>query len=127
MSGALVDTAERKSIVRVVRSAPVEYKKIYTSKVSANGQITVPKEVREKYGWQPGDTLVFTPQQDGFAIHKRASLREEMVGWRKSLSQETDEMIKKTAGWTLKQYHEYFDSLPENITEMEEKYGFKKA
>lgn len=122
----MISEVETMPIVRVVADKSITKKKTYTLKMSANGQITIPKEMREDLGWHPGDVLVFIPQKKSFSVHKRVSLREEMVNWRKSLSRETNEMIKKTAGWTLNQYHEYFDNLPENVEEMEREYGLKK-
>lgn len=121
----LTDVIEQKPIVRIVTRRPVERKKTYSLKMSSNGQITIPKEMREDLDWCPGDVLVFTPQKEGFEVSKRMGLREEMATWRQGLSKETNEMIKKTAGWTIGQYHEYFDNLPENIAEMEREYGLK--
>lgn len=100
-----------------------EQKKRYYLKMSANGQITIPKELREEMDWGAGDVLIFAPRKDGFEIYKQLSLREEMVTWRQGLSPKTKSMIKKTAGWTINQYHDYFDNLPENVAEIERKYG----
>lgn len=121
-----VATVDQMPMVRVATGAPVKRKKIYTLTMSANGQFTLPKELREELDLHPGDALILTPRTEGFMMHKRVGLREEMAEWRKGLSKETNEMIKKTAGWTLNQYHEYFDNLPENIAEMEREYGFKE-
>ena len=39
-----------------------------TGKVTSKGQVTIPKEVRERVGLRPGDHLRFTVTKDG-AIH----------------------------------------------------------
>ena len=117
-----VIVAERGRIGAKVRR---KEKKEYHSKISANGQITLPKEIRESLDGGPGDVMVFVPTEGGVLIHKKKGLREELEEWRKGLSTETRELIKKTAGWTLDQYHEYFDNLPENGSEMERYYGIK--
>lgn len=121
-----VATVDQVPMVRVATGAPVKRKRIYTLTMSANGQFTLPKELREELDLHPGDTLILTPRTEDFVMHKRVGLREEMAEWRKGLSKETNEMIKKTAGWTLNQYHEYFDNLPENVAKMEREYGFKE-
>lgn len=121
-----VATVDQMPMVRVATGAPVKRKKIYTLTMSANGQFTLPKELREELDLHPGDALILTPRTEDFVMHKRVGLREEMAEWRKGLSKETNEMIKKTAGWTLNQYHEYFDNLPENVAKMEREYGFKE-
>lgn len=97
----------------------------YMLKMSANGQITIPKEVREEMDWRVGDKLTFVPAENGFSLYKQRSLRDEMKEWRESLSPETKSMIKKMAGWTMAQYHEHFDNLPKNIEARERRYGFK--
>ncbi len=49
-------------------------------KVQARGQVTIPKEIREAAGVQPGDTLLFTAEAKGefhvIVIPKRSSLNE---------------------------------------------------
>lgn len=102
-----------------------EQKRSYHLKISANGQVTIPKEMREELDWHPGDVLVFAPRKEGFEIYKQLSLREEMASWRQRLSPKTKDMIQKMAGWTISQYHDYFDGLPENVAEMERQYGLK--
>ena len=121
----ITSTIERQPIVRIMADKQLENKKTYSLKMSPNGQVTIPKEMREELDWHPGDVLVFSPRKDGFAVSKRLGLREEVTKWRQGLSQEANDLIKKTAGWTINQYHEYFDNLPENIAKMEEEYGIQ--
>jgi len=40
------------------------------SRVTSKGQVTVPKEVREKMGLKPGDEVDFEETQDGVLISK---------------------------------------------------------
>jgi AbrB family looped-hinge helix DNA binding protein len=36
--------------------------------MTVKGQVTVPKELRDAYGWRPGDQVAFMPDQDGVRI-----------------------------------------------------------
>ncbi len=45
-------------------------KEQYVTKVSAKGQITLPKELREKYGLKEGDYLLLFPQGQGLRLEK---------------------------------------------------------
>lgn len=120
-------TVMEKPETEISVTLPKRQTKRYVLKMSANGQITIPKEMREELGWQVGDTLTFVPVENGVGLHKQQSLRDEMKEWRENLSLETKSMIKKMAGWTMEQYHEHFDNLPENIEERERRYGFKAS
>lgn len=44
-------------------------------KMSKKGQIVIPKEIREKFGIQPGDALIFDIQEDKIVIEK---IKEKM-------------------------------------------------
>lgn len=44
-----------------------------TSRVTDKGQTTIPKELREKYGIEPGDTVVWEETDAGIAIQKVVS------------------------------------------------------
>lgn len=97
-------------------------------------QITVPSVVRKALGLVPGDPVEFEIES-GRTVLRRAETHEERVKrafekldeWRNSLPDETKELIKKHAGWTVNQYHEYYDRLPETKAYLEEKYGVKVA
>lgn len=39
--------------------------KVPSSKITSKGQITVPKDVRDALGVQPGDRIAFTIKRDG--------------------------------------------------------------
>jgi len=44
-----------------------------TSRISAKGQVTIPKQIREKIGLQPGDYVAYE-LHDGVAILRKAEL-----------------------------------------------------
>ena len=55
-----------------------------TVRVQAKGQVTIPKEIREKLNLQPGDLVVFVDTDDGVMVKPAAvvtddSLREEVT------------------------------------------------
>jgi AbrB family looped-hinge helix DNA binding protein len=41
------------------------------ARITSQGQITVPKAVRDQMGAKPGDVLEFEPQRDGFMLRHR--------------------------------------------------------
>jgi AbrB family looped-hinge helix DNA binding protein len=41
-----------------------------TSRVTDKGQTTIPKELRQKYGIEPGDTVIWDDTDDGIVIRK---------------------------------------------------------
>ena len=41
-----------------------------TSTMTVKGQVTVPKEFRDEFGWKPGDAMAFVHQKDGVKIVK---------------------------------------------------------
>lgn len=71
-------------------------------RVQAKGQVTIPKEFREKLNLQPGDQVVFVDTEDGVIIKPAVvvtndSLREEMTfvirSVRERFSEYTEEEI----------------------------------
>lgn len=40
------------------------------SRVTSKGQVTIPKEIREELGLQPGDELRFEATDEGFVLRK---------------------------------------------------------
>lgn len=105
---------------------------VVTTTMSKAYQITVPSMIRKALGLEPGDPVDLKMEQ-GQAVLKRAETREEQVRrvfaeldeWREGLSDETKAKIKKHAGWTINQYHDYYDNLPETKAYLKEKYGTK--
>lgn len=39
-----------------------------TSTMTVKGQVTVPKELREAFGWKAGDEVAFVEEEDGVKI-----------------------------------------------------------
>ena len=56
-----------------------------TTQVTGKGQTTIPKPLREKYGIEPGDKVVWIEDEDGITVRKRnddhdaAFLAEDMT------------------------------------------------
>lgn len=102
--------------------------------LSAGYQFTAPSVLRKALDLKPGDKIVFDTDKEQITVEKAESHEErvkrafaELDEWRDGLSDESKELIKKYAGWTVRQYHEYFDNLPETKAYVEEKYGAKVA
>lgn len=45
-----------------------------TSRVTDKGQTTIPKSLREKYGIEPGDEVVWIEADDGITLRKKGDL-----------------------------------------------------
>lgn len=46
-------------------------------RVTTKGQVTIPKDVREELGIEPGDEVAFAEADDGYVIQKQAPTTEE--------------------------------------------------
>ncbi|WP_225332667.1 AbrB/MazE/SpoVT family DNA-binding domain-containing protein [Halomicrobium urmianum] len=46
-------------------------------RVTSKGQVTIPKEIREELGIDPGDEVAFEPTDGGYEIRKRAPTTED--------------------------------------------------
>lgn len=111
-----------------------ENEQTVTTTMSKAYQITVPSIVRKALGLMPGDSVDLKVEK-GRAILRKAETREEQVKamleefdqlnkqHRKRMTPEQKKFAKMAAGWTVNQYHEYFDSLPEAKAYIKEKYG----
>lgn len=42
-----------------------------STRITKKGQATIPKELRDKYGLEPGDEVVWVDTDDGIVIKKR--------------------------------------------------------
>jgi len=42
-----------------------------STRITEKGQATIPKELREKYGLEPGDEVVWMDTEDGIVVKKR--------------------------------------------------------
>ena len=45
-----------------------------TTRVTDKGQTTIPKPLREKYGIEPGDEVVWIEGEDGIVVRKKGDL-----------------------------------------------------
>ena len=97
-------------------------------------QITVPSAVRKALDLKPKDKLVFDTDRKQIVVEKGES-REEKIRrvfaefgrlneeHKKRMIPEQKKFAEMSAGWTVNQYHEYFDNLPETKAYLKEKYG----
>lgn len=111
----------------------------YEATMSAGCQVTVPSAIRRLLGLKPGDRMIFDAETldantqkitVGKALSREERVRavmEEMerlrVEHQKQMTPEQKKFAEMTAGWTVNQYHEYIDNLPETRTYLREKYG----
>jgi AbrB family looped-hinge helix DNA binding protein len=72
--------------------------------MTVKGQITVPKELRDEFGWKPGDTVEFVREADGVKLvaanreGRGAQIIERLrqAPWNQALS--TDALMALTRG-----------------------------
>lgn len=103
-------------------------------KMSKAYQITVPSVVRKILKLKPGERMELV-ERDGNIMIVKAETREEKVkrGFmelerlrverEKTMTLEQKEFAEMAKGWTINQYHEYIDNLPETKEYLKEKYG----
>ena len=81
----------------------------HMSTMTTKGQITVPKEFRDAFGWKPGDRVAFMRDGDGVRLVRPSALSrgEQMIAsLRRSASKfrsnglTTDQMMEETRGET---------------------------
>ena len=72
-----------------------------TAKVTSKGQVTIPKEVREKLGVRSGDAVGFE-EKDGVLIITKAVTKSPFDKWMGRLKhlegKRSDEIVKETRG-----------------------------
>ena len=76
-----------------------------TAKVTSNGRITIPKDVRDKLALGPGDEVTFTEGSGGWYIRKETHEKlgdspfTPWVGYLKHLKgQDPDELVEEMRG-----------------------------
>ena len=71
------------------------------TKLTTKGQVTVPKDVRERLGLRPGDEIEFVEDRAGFRVQKRvlASPFKNYRGYLKELAgHDPDELLEQMRG-----------------------------
>jgi AbrB family looped-hinge helix DNA binding protein len=71
------------------------------SRVTSKGQVTIPRQVREKLGLRPGDEIEFVEEHGVFRIRRYfvESPFDKWVGYLKDLEgQDVDELIEEMRG-----------------------------
>ena len=81
-----------------------------TTRVTRKGQTTIPQELREKYGLEPGDTVIWQETDDGIVLKKsrnteaRGILAGEMTEEeRREIARELEDEIraKRDEEWDI--------------------------
>ena len=71
------------------------------TKITSKGQVTIPKDVRERLGLRPGDEIEFVDDGKGFRVQKHvaASLFRKYRGHLKHLAgRDPDELVEQMRG-----------------------------
>ncbi|MDZ7689466.1 MAG: AbrB/MazE/SpoVT family DNA-binding domain-containing protein [Halobacteriales archaeon] len=67
-------------------------------KVSEKGQITIPKEYREKFGIRPGDEVEFGVEEDHLVVKRKATEFEDYAGYLGESDETVDERLDELRG-----------------------------
>jgi AbrB family looped-hinge helix DNA binding protein len=73
-------------------------------RVTSKGQVTIPLELRERYGIRPESEVVFEPREDGVLIRPARPAAERMQEWLESVrgvattGRRTAEIMEMTRG-----------------------------
>ncbi len=71
------------------------------TRVTTKGQVTIPKDVRDRLGLRPGDEIEFVEDPSGFRVQKRlpASPFKKYRGYLKGLAgRDPDELVDQMRG-----------------------------
>lgn len=79
--------------------------KVLTRQVTSKGQVTIPQDLRDELGLEPGDRVDFIKSVEGEVLVRKSLLREKFFGLmddysdsKKSVSlEEIDSVVLKTA------------------------------
>lgn len=81
-----------------------------TTRITRKGQTTIPQELRDEYGLEPGDTVVWEDTDDGIVVkkHDRTEARGLLAGEmseddRRAIAEELGAEIraKRDEEWTV--------------------------
>lgn len=71
------------------------------TRITTKGQVTIPKEVRERLGLRPGDELEFTEEDGVFRLRKRLApeVFKKYRGYLKELAgRDSDDLVGEMRG-----------------------------
>ncbi len=71
------------------------------TRITTKGQVTIPKEVRERLGLRPGDELEFTEEDGVFRLRKRLlpnPLRKYRGYLKEFAERDPDELVQELRG-----------------------------
>ncbi len=71
------------------------------TRITSKGQVTIPKDVRERLGLRPGDEIEFVEDRAGFRVQKLvpASPFKKYRGYLKELAgRDPDELVEQMRG-----------------------------
>lgn len=71
------------------------------TRITSKGQVTIPKDVRQRLGLRPGDEIEFVEDRAGFRVQKRvlASPFRKYRGYLKELAgRDPDELVEQMRG-----------------------------
>ena len=71
------------------------------TKITSKGQVTIPKDVRERLGLRPGDEIEFIEDRSGFRVQKLVPVSpfKKYRGYLKGLTgRDPDELIDSARG-----------------------------
>lgn len=49
----------------------------YTTRITSKGQVTIPKEIRERYGFSEGDYLILEPRGEDLVVRRGRIVSED--------------------------------------------------
>ena len=67
-------------------------------KVSEKGQVTIPKEYREKFGLKPGDEVEFSIEDDSLIVKRKATEFDDYAGYLGEADDTVDEQMDEIRG-----------------------------
>ena len=71
------------------------------TKITTKGQVTIPKDVRQRLGLRPGDEIEFVEDRSGFRVQKRVPVSpfKKYRGYLKALAgRDPDEIVEQMRG-----------------------------
>ena len=94
---------------------------VYTMSVTSAGQVTIPKEIRDKLGII--DSVEIEQKGDKVIIERTKTLRERMVEIQATFTPEMKARIKANAGKTANQLRKELEATPEGQAYARRVYG----